>query len=238
MSATRNIFTDVVSFFLHKPAHSTLIEYETPSERDEFRYRILQRLDVGVDQYSVLNIHKIGVDIPVKYVFETLLRWDGNSTYWPNQIAKVERIRGQLENIQIFLFGLEKISLNIRDPKKGFQSWPLFNLDAIKIKKIPLQSDTDNARYLLYKCSGGYPIGIFSIYTRSSIHEQNEKEQTQLFFIVAFNYYGTKNRFFTRVMNLFWEKIHNRVTANILNMIKDSFEKQFQKIIEEQERTN
>ncbi len=235
MPKNRTILTDFVSFILHKPENSTLIEYGTPLEREDFRYRILQRLEVGVDQYSILNIHKIGVDVPVKYVFEELLRWSGTSTYWPNQIAHVKRIKGQLENIQIFLFGLERVLVNLKNPLSRFQPRPLFNLDTIRIKRTPGQSDTDNARYLLYKCSGGYPIGIFSIYTRSSIEEQNEREQTQIFFIVAFNFYGKKNRFFNKLINPMWEGIHNRVTANILNMIKQSFEGKFQRIIEEQQ---
>ena len=185
------------------------------------------------EEYSVLNIHRIGIKVPVRYVYEELLNWDGESVYWPNKLAKISRIEGQVENIQILFFGLKKFLFDI----KGLfskETTPLFSLDAIKFQHTPKQSDPDNARYLLYKCSGGYPIGIFSIYARSSIQEQNETEQTQLFFIVAFNFYGKKRWFYTHFINALWEKIHNRVTGNILNRIKLLFEWKFNTVIEDQ----
>ena len=174
----------------------------------------------------MLNVHKIGIDVPVKYVFEELLKWSGNSNYWPNQIARVKRINGNLEKILIYVLGLEKVN-----PwgllSNGIKFKPLFNMSAIKIQYSTPTTDTDNARYLLYKCSGGYPIGIFALYVRSSIKEQGETEKTQLFSLVAFNFYGKKNRFYNSLLNPLWEKIHNRATTNILNRMKVEFEDKF-----------
>jgi hypothetical protein len=109
---------------------------------------------------------------------------------------------------------------------------PLFQLNALRIQHLPDPSDFDNARYLLYNCSGGYPIGIFAMYTRSSIPDQQEKDQTQLFMVVGFNFYGREDLSGDRFVNRLWEKIHNRVTANIMHRFKQLCEWRFQKIQE------
>jgi hypothetical protein len=70
------------------------------------------------------------------------------------------------------------------------------------------------------------------MYVRSSIAEQGEIEQTQLFFAVGFNFYGKENRSNTGIVNKTWEKVHNRVTANILNRFKQLCEWRFQRIQE------
>ena len=217
---TGTIFSEFRSFFLKRPSVPTLIDFTSSEEREHYSKRILQRIDMGVTEYAVLNIHKIGIEIPVRYVFEELLRWDGSSAYWPNRMARVERVNRQLEDIQIFLLGLKNIFLGSKRKNPAFKFKPLFKLNAIKIRHSPEPSDTDNARYLLFKCGGGYPIGIFLIYVRSSIRDEGEFEQTQVFFTVAFNLYGKKGWFYTHVINRIWEKIHNRVTGNILNRIK------------------
>ena len=93
----------------------------------------------------------------------------------------------------------------------------LFNLIAIKFQKEP---DINNARYLLYRCSGGYPIGVFSLYVRDSSEEQKEEGLTQLFAVVGFNFYGKKSISGVNILHRTWEKIHNRVTANVLDRIK------------------
>ena len=111
-------------------------------------------------------------------------------------------------------------------------------MTALKFQHTPPASDDDNARYLLYKCSGGYPIGIFTLYVRSSIVENNEAEKAQLFSMVAFNFYGEKKWFYNNIINWIWEKIHNRVTTNILNRMKVIFEKKFNKQIAVLERTH
>jgi hypothetical protein len=229
--------SDLRSYFFTNPRIKTLVKYNSPSERESFSQRILQRINVDVTKYSVLNIHKIGIDVPTRHVFEELLHWDGKSDYWPNQIARVKRINGNLKNILIYILGLEKISFNWFGLKE-IEITPLFNMTAIKFQHTPPDSDTDNARYLLYNCSGGYPIGIFTLYMRSSIAEQNEKEKAQLFIMVAFNFYGKKKWFYDYVINWIWEKIHNRATANILNRIKMIFEKKFNDTIAVLERTS
>jgi hypothetical protein len=229
---SKGVLSDICYFLLHKPAIPTLIECYSPVERENYSQRILQRLDTSVGNYVILNIHKIGIEAPVRYVFEELLHWDGDSTCWPNYVAKVERINGRLERIHIFLFGKKKYPLGFKKSFFGLKYIPLFNLDAIKIQHLPDPADFDNARYLLYKCSGGYPIGIFSIYARSPIAELQEEEQTQLFFVVGFNFYGKEEWTKIRFINKIWEKIHNRVTANILNRFKQLCEWRFEKVQE------
>lgn len=213
-------------YFLTKPKVKTLVEYKTPEDRKLFGRQILSQLGVPVDEYSVLNIHKIGIELPVKDVFEELLHWDGNSNYWPNKIARVKRIDGNLENIFIFMFGIERLKFRWLKGK-SVRIKPLFNLNALKFQYSSSPGDNHNARYLLYECSGGYPIGIFSLYARESIPKQNETRQTQLFSVVAFNFYGKKHWFYTKIINPVWEKIHNKVTNNVLNRMKNEFESKF-----------
>ena len=103
----------------------------------------------------------------------------------------------------------------------GLKLIPLFLLNAIEIKKVPDTYDFDNARYLLYECSGGYPIGIYIMYVRSSIPAMGEVAQSQLIFAVGFNFYGKEDWHRRRkLVNIIWESVHNRVTANVLNRIK------------------
>jgi len=215
---SRNIFTDIKHFLLHKPAISTFVKFSDVVDREEYGYQIGQRTGINATQYSILNIHKIGIEVPVKYVFEELLSWDGDSTCWPNHIATVDRLDGQLENIQIYLLGIKKFK-------------PLFSLDAIKFQHVPGLSD-DNARYLLFDTHGGYPIGFFAMYVRSSIPEQKETEKSQLFFSVGFDFYGKVRGIDIRFINRIWEKIHNRVTSNILNRLKQLCEWRFQRLKE------
>ena len=213
---SHSIISDIRYFILHKPAIPTLIEFSSDAEREDYSQRIMQRTGIDVSRYSVLNIHRIGIEVPVMYVFGELLSWDGDSTCWPNHIATVDRLDGSLGKVRIFLLGLKKIK-------------PLFFLNAKKFQHFPGVSD-DNARYLLFDSSGGYPIGIFVMYVRSPIAEQNEREQTQLFFAVGFNFYGKVQRANFNVVNKIWEKIHNRVTANILNKLKKLCEWRFQRL--------
>ena len=225
-----SILADMYHFLLIPPEVDTFIKFDNPREQKDYCQRILQRLNVRVNDYSVLNIHKIGINVPGKYVFEELLTWDNNSIYWPNNLARVKRIDGTLNRVQIYLFGFEKIfaikSLNI----KGLPLPKLFRLEKRQFNITPHTSDLDNARSLLYDCEGGYPIGILSLYVRSSIHAQNEKEITQLFFITAFDFFGLKKNLGTELIKKIWEKIHNRVTSNVLNRIKLICETKFDTI--------
>jgi len=226
---SKGILTDIRYFALHKPAIPTLIKFTTEAEREDYSHRIMQRTGIDITKYSVLNIHRIGIEIPVRYVFEELLQWDGNSTCWPNHIATVYRMDGQLEHIQIFLFGWRKYPFRLKKSFFGLKYIPLFNLNAKKFQHVPGPSD-DNARYLLYDSSGGYPIGMYTMYVRSAVEERGEVEQAQLFFAVGFNFYGKESRSKINIVNKVWEKIHNRVTRNVLNRFKQLCEWRFQRI--------
>ena len=95
---------------------------------------------------------------------------------------------------------------------------------------MPETADFDNARYLLYECGGGYPIGVSALYVRSSIAGRDETAQTQLFFMVGFNFYGNRNWSKPGIVSRTWEAIHNRVTANVLNRCKQLCEWHFGEI--------
>lgn len=227
---SKGILSDIRYFLLHKPDIPTLINFNTISEREKYSYRILQRLGIEVSIYKILNIHKIGVNVPTKYIFEELLKWDGDSTCWPNYIAKVVKRNNRLENLYIYLFGWTKFPSWIKNSLLGRSFIPLFMLKAIIIKKIPDPAGPDNARYLLYKSSGGYPIGVFTMYVRSSIANEQEMEQSQLFLMVGFNFYGKENWSKKKIINRIWESIHDRVTSNVLNRLKQLSEWRFEKI--------
>lgn len=230
---SRGIFSDLWFYFLRKPPENTLIRFSSIQDRENYSRRVMQRLGMPISEYAVLNVHKIGIRVPVRYVFEELLSWDGDSTCWPNHLAKVRRIDNSLENIRIFLLGREKYPLGLKNGIFGFKFIPLFELRAKRIKAFPDPADYDNARYLLYECSGGYPIGIFSMYARSSIDPKEEKEQTQLFLLVGFNFYGRKDWTGSHTrLNWLWEKIHNRVTANVMGRFKQLCEWKFRKLQE------
>lgn len=229
-SKSKNTFSDVWHFLIHKPDIPTLIKFTSLPEKEDYSYRILQRLDIKVSDYRILNIHKIGVHVPAKYVFEELLRWNGDSTCWPNHIAKVVRKNNQLENLHIFLFGWSKYRAWIKKWLMKLKLIPLFKLNAIHFQKLPDPMAADNARYLLYESYGGYPIGVFAMYVRSSIDAQNEKEQSQLFLMVGFNFYGKEQWSKGKFINRIWEKVHDRVTSNVLFRIKKLCEWRFEKI--------
>lgn len=220
--ASNTLFSDIRNFFLHTPSEKTLVKFNAAEEREIYCQRIMQRLGIKVDTYSVLDVHKIGLDVPVHYVFDELLQWNGDSTCWPNHLAHVHLLNNRLEEIEIHLFGRKFHPFGLFSP--------LFRLDAIRIQRIPATSDYDNARYLLYKCSGGYPIGVFSMYVRSSIPSENETGQSQLHIAVGFDFYGRKNRFKANPVNMIWELIHDRVTSNTLNRFKQLCEWRFEKI--------
>jgi len=226
---SKGILSDIRFFFFHRPKIPTLIKFSTPAEKENYSHRIMQRIGIDVTKYFVLNIHRIGIRVPVRYVFEELLLWDGDSTCWPNHIATVERLDGSLEHIQIFLFGKKEYPLGFKKSFFGLKFIPLFCLNARRFQHVPGCSD-DNARYLLYDSTGGYPIGIFTMYVRSPIPIQGESAQAQLFLGVGFNFYGRGRGKRISVINKFWEKIHNRVTANTLNRFKQLCEWRFQRL--------
>jgi len=227
---SRNVFTDIWYFLFYLPKYKTFIRFKTFQDRLDFRHRILQRIGMDASHYSVLNVHKIGIDAPPNYIFEELLSWNGDSTCWPNHIAKVDRINNTIESIQILPFGRSKYPFGIKNGIFGMNFIPLFNMNAQKIQSVPISSDADNARYILYKCTGGYPIGFYTMYVRSSIAAQGEKEQSQLFFGVGFDFFGTKSWTKKHIVVKIWAMIHNKVTRNVMNRFKQLAEWRFEKI--------
>jgi hypothetical protein len=207
-----------------------LVPFASKTEREDYSRRIMQRLGVSVEEYSVLNIHRIGVAAPVRYVFEELFANVGDSLCWPNHVATLQPVSGGIEEIRVFLLGgpggLFGRLRRIFGP--GFGT--LFRLNAVRIQHLPNPADFDNARYMLFRCSGGYPVGILVIYVRSPIAEKQEPELAQLFFAVSFNFYGKKNWPLRRLANRVWEGIHNRVTANVLNRYKQLCEARFDEV--------
>jgi len=213
---------DIVNFVLRKAPTPTLVDLTLPGHVTYYQERLGQRLGVRANDYRVLNIHRIGVEAPVRYVFEELLNWDGDSSCWPNHLAHFHRRDGDLKHIEVLLMKMKRIPFGFRH---GIWCAPLFRMDAIKIQHMPDPSDNDNARFLLYACHGGYPIGFFAVYVRSPVVELNETKPAQVFYIVGFNFYGRDRN--STLLNRAWELIHNRVTNNVLNRFKQLCEWRF-----------
>ncbi|HSG67096.1 MAG TPA: hypothetical protein VK994_00220 [Bacteroidales bacterium] len=220
-----NTFTDIKYYLFNKPPVKTLVEHRDSQVRKNFVDSILQRTGIDVNNYKMLNIHQVGVEAPASYVFDELMQWSGDAICWPNHIAKVELQDENLEHIKIYLFGINKRVL-------GLNLFHLFDLSAIKIQRVPAPLDPDNARYLLYECNGGYPIGVFSMFVRSSIPEREEHSMSQLFIMVSFNFYGKNTRI--NIFNKVWERVHNRVTSNVVFRIKQLCENKFESFTHEQ----
>ncbi|HET7294416.1 MAG TPA: hypothetical protein VFM88_18475 [Vicinamibacteria bacterium] len=218
---SRGLLSDVRHYLLHSPSSPTRIEFASPDVREEYGRRILQRLGVSVEPYDVLNIHRIGVDVPARYVFGELRSPEVATLCWPCHLAALERVGKGTERLRVYLLG-----------RRGSLFGPLFQLDELQVQDRPDAQDVDSARFLLFSCSGGYPIGILSVYVRSSIPSQGEREQTQVFFLVSFNFYGKRNWPGSHLMGGFWEWIHNRVTSNILTRFKELCEARFEALRE------
>jgi hypothetical protein len=227
---SKNVFSDIRYFFFNNPPKATFVKFKTFQDRLNIRESIMQRIGMDAGKYEVLNVHKIGVDAPANYIFDELMNWNGDSTCWPNHIAKVDRINDRIENIQILPFGRKTYPFGIKNGIFGFNFIPLFSLNAQKIQTVPDSVEADNARYLLYNCSGGYPIGFFTMYVRSSIEPINEKEKSQIFFVVGFDFFGRKNWTKNHIIVRIWLLIHNRVTQNVMNRFKELCEWRFEKI--------
>lgn len=226
---SHSILSDIRHYFIHKPLIPTFVNFHPDGEREIFTQRIMQRISIDVNDYVVLNVHKIGIDAPARYVFEELLKWDGDPVCWPNHVATVELVNQKLDQINIFLLGKKNSFFGLKS-LFGYHFVPLFQMEAERIQTSPAISEVDNARYILYRCRGGYPIGIFAVYVRSSIAEQGEEQKTQFFLVVAFNFYGKKNWSNMNPINKIWEKIHNRVTSNVMNRLKQLCEWRFQQV--------
>jgi hypothetical protein len=46
-------------------------------------------------RYTALNVHHIGIEAPVSYVFE-LLNWNGDSSCWPLVLPKLNELMMRL----------------------------------------------------------------------------------------------------------------------------------------------
>ena len=225
------MFFDVRDFLLRRPAVSTLVDFASTAEREDYSHRILQRLDIDVANYAILNIHRIGIDAPVTFVFEQLKTWCPQSSWWPNRLARVEAANGSPEHIRVYFLGRKKHFLGIQAPFFGLNVIPLFEAHALTVREVPRPLEYDNARYMLYRCSGGYPVGIAVAYVRTPIASRDEPDQTQFFFAVGFDFYGKDDWPETHLINSIWERIHNRVTANVLNRFKLECESRFGRVL-------
>lgn len=225
---TRSIISDVRRFVFCRPAIPTLIESKSDAVRDDYEHRIRQRLSLSASEYAIMNIHKIGIAAPAGFVFEEFLDWQTVLRCWPGHLATLERVNGDFEHVNVYLLGRKKRLLGLKYDLFGLNVVPLFTMKAIKVQRVPAPSDFDSPRYVLYECSGGYPVGIFGCYVRSSIAHLGERDRSQVFMAVVFNFYGNKNWPDRHIVNTAWERIHNRVTANILNRFKQLCEFKFQ----------
>ena len=117
LTSTSNIFTDIRHYFLHRPKIKTLIKFNTVEDRHVYCESIMQRIGIDVDRYRLLNIHRIGIEAPASFLFNELMKWNGDSLCWPNHIAHVNLHDPALEEIQITLFGRAGIPA---DGKRNF----------------------------------------------------------------------------------------------------------------------
>lgn len=225
-AATQSVITDLRHYFMHRPTLPTLVDTGAEDVLQDYTRQIAQRVGIDVSQYSVLNVHRIGIDAPVRYVFEEIVRWRGNSPYWPNQIATLQMMDGRPEDVRVVLFG-RSIGGWLASVTGG-RLGTLFEMHTRTVRSVPADSDLDNARYFLWDCSGGYPIGIFSVFARSPIPALRETEPTQLFFAVGFNPHGRRFLSQIRPIRGTWEAVHNRVTSNVLNRFKGLCEAGFE----------
>lgn len=206
-----SLLGDLHEYVARRPQLPTLVEAASEEQREELTRRILQRLGVDVAAYAVLNLHRIGVEAPARNVFEELERWDLARACWPHHLAPLERQDGRIRCVRVRLL-----------------RWPLFQMDLREDQDTPSQLAVDNTRLLLYECRGGYPIGIFSVVVRSSLRELGETEQSQVFFVVSFDFWGRKGSRLVRLVRPIWEWVHNRVTAHVLNRFKALCEARFE----------
>jgi hypothetical protein len=224
-SHTSSLGSDIRGFFLHEPQIPTLVEFDDRSLREEYTSRIAQRVGIDVSQYAVVNIHRIGIEAPVRFVFGEIGRWRGNAPYWPNHVATLEMQNRDPGHVRVVLLG-RSIGRWLGSVT-GVRVGTLFEMHAREVRSDPSSSDADNARYLLWDCRGGYPMGIFSVYARSPIASLGEAEPTQLFFAVGFNPHGRKFLAGIHPVRRTWEAVHNRVTSNVLNRFKQLCERDF-----------
>lgn len=214
-SSLGGLLGDVRGFILARPPAETALSFATSRERRDLSERIQQRVGIDVSPYSILNIHRVGIEAPGRTVFDRLMGWDGDSSYWPNHLARATRVDAGMHRIDIHLLGWRRFL--------GRRVKPLFRLEAVRILDDPGPSDPDNHRFVMFRCDGGYPIGHFIMYVRSSIGALGEDGPTQMFLAVGFNVYGRRRLARAgpaRLVTALWEKLHNRVTSHVLHRLK------------------
>jgi hypothetical protein len=223
------LVSDVTGFVFHRPEISTHVAVESDSWREDYTLRIAQRTGVDVSVYSILNIHRIGINAPVEIVFEEVERWNGESYTWPDHIATIEEIPGEKDGFRVVFLGRTRIVRWLRK-RLGRQFGTLFRATVAEARRVPNLQDLDNARFFLWNCSGGYPLGVFSIFVRSAIPERGETEPTQVFFAVGFNPFGLA--FLGRIgpVRTVWQSVHDSVTSNVLNRFKQQCEDSFRQL--------
>jgi len=227
---SRGIFSDLKAFWFTRPPIPTLVEIPSVHERMDYTKRILQRLAIDFDQFSVLNIHQIGIDVPVKYVFEEFFSEDVEARCWPDHFATQHRQREGVEEIDVVVCGRMRRFYALARSLFGQRFGTLFRMTLLRAQHVPNPSDFDNARYLLYSSGGGYPVGVVGIYVRSTIPGRGERGISQFFFVVGFNFYGRRAWPGIRAVNRLWESVHNRVTVNVLNRFKRLCEGRFEEM--------
>ncbi len=228
---SRGVLSDLRLYVLQRPARPTLVQTESPRAREDLNRRILQRLSLDVASYGVLNVHGIGVEAPVRCVFEELVSREVTESCWPHHLVELERVDGRLDCLRARLLGRHRSLLGLRHGLLGLVRFiPLFQLDLLEMRDEPGPLDVDNTRFLTWACSGGYPIGILSVVVRSPLPSLGERELTQVFFVVSFDFWGKKRRWW--LLKPLWEWIHNRVTANILNRFRALCLARFQELTE------
>jgi hypothetical protein len=224
------LWADVSQYLLQSPPLPTRVPLRRQDDRENYDLRILQRIGVNVADYSVLSIHRIGIDAPLTLVWEELSRWRPDGGYWPNTLARVVGRDSRFEHADVYLLGRMQSLFVLRNGFLGLDFIPLFSLDLLKRQSRPRVDDVDNARYFLYRCSGGYPIGVFAIYVRSGIPSQQESEPAQVFFVVSFDFFGRKEWMAARALRPVWASLHDRVTAHFLYRFKTHCEQQFRRL--------
>ena len=226
LASSSSLVSDATGFVLHRPEIPTHVAVESDSWREDYTLRIARRTGVDVSVYSILNIHRIGIDAPVEVVFEEVERWNGGSYTWPDHIATIEEIRDEPDGFRVIFLGHTAIIRWLRK-RLGPQFGMLFRATVVEARRVPNVQDLDNARFFLWNCSGGYPIGVFSIFVRSAIPERGETEPTQMFFAVGFDPYGRASLARIGPVRTVWKFVHDSVTSNVLNRFKRLCEDSF-----------
>ena len=206
---SRGLLGDIYHYLLRRPVIPTHVAITDEASREHYGRRIASHIGTPVDEYAVLNVHRIGIDAPVEEIFAELRRRNATTACWPDHLAHVQRRAAPNGDTHVSVL--------------GWKFWSLFRLTEV-------ESDTfgGEARHLLFRSHGGYPIGIFAMLVRPSIRELGESSESQFFFVVSFDFYGQPHWWGAKFVHGLWEAIHNRATGNILNRFRQLCESEAQ----------